>query len=135
MADQGQPPEISQAYTVRNYLKGSALPVPDPDWRFLKEKIREIAPAPQGWRTTWSVAVGVAFTALIGAFSISSEASVVGISASVVCWLLFAISGTCFFLALIFDRKQPKAAARTREDVIKEMERIEARCGPGDHTK
>jgi uncharacterized membrane protein YuzA (DUF378 family) len=121
---------VSQDFEVRSPVSEKGFTVTDSDWSYLHKKISQITTGEFGYHTAGAVALGVAGSALIGAITLPATTKIYGIQSSIICWLLFGLFGICGLMAFLFSREQRKLTARTKEDALEEMARIEKRCNP-----
>ncbi|MBI1924438.1 hypothetical protein HYR99_09320 [Candidatus Poribacteria bacterium] len=110
---------VSQKYKMLIPVEEDAYMIPISDWNNLHEKIKRIdSTTGLLFHTIGSVLLGVAGSALVGALTSQNQ---------IPCWAIFAVSLISGLLSLYFASQQRKLDIYSKDDILKEIHRIERR--------
>lgn len=120
MSEQSSSPiQFAQKYNILTPVEENAYMIPISDWNRLQEKIKQIdSTAGLLFHTIGSVLLGVAGSALVGALTSQNQ---------IPCWAIFAVSLISGLLSLYFASQQRQLDIYSKDDVLKEIHRIEQR--------
>jgi hypothetical protein len=118
---------LKQDYVLTIPAQQVALPIPRPDWDYLRGAIQRIQYPSSTYEVIASAALGIAGSALVAALTLPRELLIGNTPSFVISWCAFGVFAFGGALSLMFSFKQKRLLSCTKDDVLAEMKRIEQR--------
>lgn len=120
--------QVSQQYQINQPAVEQACLVPEQDWAWLKKRVGRIQTGSLAFHTTGSILLGIAGSAFIAAITVPKpDDKIEGFAVTLTCWSVLGLCLISGLLALYFASQQRKERETTKDEVLEDFGRLEAR--------
>lgn len=115
---------ISHDLEVKEPKQEGAYPIPDSDWKYLRNKVLRIEVPPLFFLTIGSILLGVAGSGVVAICSLTNDIIKIEPNLNTKLWAIVATSSISGILSLIFAYLRRRNISCSKDDVVAEMDHL-----------